>query len=139
MMAGHSEVLEINSKRASLRNNYPKINNLSFPTSEFARHTSTPPPLTQRIKSENNYVINELDSDNSKRKRRESHELSGSAKEEQRPPILLNVPKVVNLSPTSLKLANIEMKKCKVETERERLFRVSFRKRITANGIIYIN
>lgn len=120
-MAGNCEAIGINPKRASLRNNYQKFNDLldsAYPQC---------PPLSQSTKKDNNNVISELDNEeNSKRKRRESQELSGSAKEEtQRSPTLLNVPKVLNLSPTSLKLANMDTKKCKVETERERLYRVS--------------
>lgn len=122
-MAGQCEAIGINPKRASLRNNYQKFNNLldsSYPPI---------PPLSQCTKKDNN-VISELENENSKRKRRESHELSGgSAKEGNRSPttttMFLNVPKVPNLSPTSLKLANMDTKKCKVETERERLYRVS--------------
>lgn len=61
------------------------------------------------------------DKDNSKRKRRESHDTSGSDKDDSRRQLV--VPKLPH-SPT-INVPVMDLKKYKFETEKERMFRVS--------------
>lgn len=81
-----------------------------------------------QLKYANNLQLNQCKNvnvrseiENSKRKRRESHETSGSDKDDSRGQLIV-VPKLT-LSPT-VNLSAMDLKKCKFESERERMFRV---------------
>lgn len=108
MLSIKGELVALSPRKQSLRN-----------CRNFVEESQSDPGIVscqnQSVKKSNL----KRESENSKRKRRESHETSGSDKDESNRRII--VPK---WSPT-LNRPTMEMKKCKFETEKERMFRVS--------------
>lgn len=112
MLSVKGEMVGLSPRKASLRNNRA-----------FAEDAVEPEVLhtyTNDLSQCKNVNLNS-DIENNKRKRRESNEASGSDKDESRRRLI--VPKLI-LSPT-VNLSEMELKKCKFETDRERMFRVS--------------
>lgn len=103
-----SDLSGLSPRKASLRNNRQYVDNRD-------RGSEGEHPSAQVTIKETN-----IDFENSKRKRRESHDTSGSDKDESKSQ-LPSGSRII-LSP---KLTVMDLKKCKFETERERMFRVS--------------
>lgn len=118
MITVKSEFLGLSPRKASLRNN----RNYSEDFFETAPANLNDTLTSSSVRIKNTNVKSEIE--NNKRKRRESHDTSGSDKDESnRQQQHLIVPKpTINPLITS---PAMEMKKCKFETERERMFRVS--------------
>lgn len=112
MLSVKGELVGLSPRKASLRNNRPIVED---PLEPEVLHT-----YANDLSHCKNVNVNS-DFENNKRKRRESNEASGSDKDESRRQLI--VPKLIP-SPT-VNLSEMELKKCKFETDRERMFRVS--------------
>lgn len=119
MLSAKGEVIGLSPRKASLRNNnrqQTEDHSSTFDAEVLHKYTN------ELVQCKNVNLKSEIE--NSKRKRRESHEISGSDKDESRRQQGLIVPKM-SLSPPTVNLSAMDVKKCKFETERERMFRVS--------------
>lgn len=115
MISIKGEPIGLSPRKASLRNNHRNIAEDTFePEAQFKY-------VNELHLNQCKNVNVTSDIENSKRKRRESQDTSGSDKDESRRQLI--VPKLT-LSP-SVNLSEMDLKKCKFETERERMFRVS--------------
>lgn len=115
MISIKGEPIGLSPRKASLRNNNRNIAEDTFePEAQFKY-------VNELHLNQCKNVNVTSDIENSKRKRRESQDTSGSDKDESRRQLI--VPKLT-LSP-SVNLSEMDLKKCKFETERERMFRVS--------------
>lgn len=127
MITVKSEFVGLSPRKASLRNNRNYSEDF-FETDQANLNENLTSSTSVRIKNTN--VKSEIE--NNKRKRRESHETSGSDKDESNRQLI--VPKLTIIP--SISLSPMEMKKCKFETERERMFRVSGTLVMKSEGIL---
>lgn len=127
MITVKSEFVGLSPRKASLRNNRNYSEDF-FETDQANLNENLTSSTFVRIKNTN--VKSEIE--NNKRKRRESHETSGSDKDESNRQLI--VPKLTIIP--SISLSPMEMKKCKFETERERMFRVSGTLVMKSEGIL---
>lgn len=114
MISIKGEPIGLSPRKASLRNNRNITEDTFEPEAQFKY-------VNELHLNQCKNVNVTSDIENSKRKRRESQDTSGSDKDESRRQLI--VPKLT-LSP-SVNLSEMDLKKCKFETERERMFRVS--------------